>query len=412
MRLIPITPLMIVALFLSACVTHTHEFVQSQVRNDLLQENWRNQVDSDPMKWQAHADSWLWYGTPNSVEQANRRAPFSAAMSTVMVRVPDFTRIQLEGAFQVQLDGRFQHNSVYLFGPNEEIRQVSVEVKDHTLVIHGDTDTNNTPQHVIVRIAVHNLQGLVHKGSGKVQGRFIRANPLVITAAGSGHIILTGRINVKQINHSGSGVVTLLGAYTPFLNIASSGAGTLNISGRVGIAALTHSGSGDINIIGADTNTLSIAASGAGKIAINGIANLKQLTASDRVKIYLHSVRSKNCYVYLSDRATVGVAGETQSLYVDAKRSALFMGSFLRSRYTYVRARDWAHINAGGDNRAFAAASDNSSIYLMGKPDVISPYVNDNAVVIPIEPPPLTPLQELGYQQKKAKRFGTETYLP
>ena len=72
----------------------------------------------------------------------------------------------------------------------------------------------------------------------------------------------------------------------------------------------------------------------------------------------------------------------------------------------------WAHVNAMADNRAFIAADENSSVYVIGWPQVISPYVTDNAVVIPIEPPPLSPTQELRYEKRRAKRFGSETYVP
>ncbi len=397
---------------LVGCASHTHEFVQSQVKNDLLQENWQPQVDTDPFKWKKHADNWLWFGNPNALEMANRNAAYSAAMSTMMVKVPDFTDVKVNGDFQVQLDGRFSHNSVYLYGPNDEIRQVVVEVKGHVLDIHRQMDTPDDPKHVIVRIAIHNLQGLTHSGSGKVQGRFIKANPLTLVSEGSGDTILTGRINVKRVEHTGSGDVTILGAYTPFLKINSSGSGTLNINGRVGVAGIVHSGSGNINIIGADTSGLSIAASGSGKIGIKGIANLQQVSASGDVGVYLYSVKSRNLYIYAKDRAVIGLAGETKSLYVDAKGSSTFAGRYLHSGYTYIRAREWAHINASADARAFAAAENNSSVYLIGYPEVISPYVNDNAVVIPIDPPPVTPAQVIDYKKANAAKFGTETYLP
>ncbi|HSW71621.1 MAG TPA: hypothetical protein VLH77_06575, partial [Gammaproteobacteria bacterium] len=78
----------------------------------------------------------------------------------------------------------------------------------------------------------------------------------------------------------------------------------------------------------------------------------------------------------------------------------------------YVRTREWAHVNVTADDRAFAAADDNSSIYIFGWPNVISPYVNDNAVIIPLEPRPRTQAQILRYEKRQSRRFGTETYLP
>ncbi|HSW70411.1 MAG TPA: DUF2807 domain-containing protein [Gammaproteobacteria bacterium] len=404
------TVLLLSFFWLVACVSHTHDFVQAQVQNNLLQENWQEQIDQDPVKWKKHADNWLWFGTPNAVECANRQAPYSEAMSTMMVKVPDFTEIKMDGDFQVQIDGRFQHNSVYLYGPNEEIRQIVVEVRDHRLDIHRAAIKD--PQHVIIRIAIHNLQKLIQNGSGKIQGRFIRANPLRLTSTGSGDLILTGRINVSELEQSGSGDITILGAYTPHLKIDSSGSGTLNISGRVGVASINHSGSGDINIIGADSNSLFIWAEGLGKIGIKGLVNLKQVTASGNVGVYVDQVKSQDIYAYLRDKAMIGLSGQTKTLYIDARGSSIFAGSKLLSRYTYARAREWAHINTTADDRAFAAADDNSSIYIFGWPNVISPYVNDNAVIIPLDPPPRTPIQELRYRKKQAKRFGSETYLP
>ncbi len=398
-------------LVLVGCVSHTNDFVQSQVQNNLLQENWQGQVDQDPMRWRKHADSWLWFGTPNAIERGNRSAPYSEAISTMMVRVPDFTQIRVDGDFEVQIDGRFAHNSVYLQGPNEELRQVAVEVKDQVLDVHRIVEVKD-PRHVIVRIAIHNLQGLVHNGSGKVEGRFVRANPLSLTSSGSGDLILTGKINVKHIDQSGSGDVTLLGVYTPYLKIDSSGSGTMNLSGRVGVASINHTGSGGINIIGADTNGLLIWASGSGKIGIKGVANLKQVTANGNTAVYLYAVKSKDVYVYTRDKAVVGLAGETKTLYVDARGSSTFAGSNLWSQYTYARSREWSHINTTADDRAFAAADNNSSIYIFGWPNVISPYVNDNAVIVPLNPPPRTPIQVLRYEKKRAKRFGTETYVP
>jgi hypothetical protein len=401
----------LVGVLLAGCAAPSHQFVQSQIKTDLLQENWQGQIESDPYQWRKHADNWLWFGKPNSTEAANRNAPFSTAMSTMMVKVPDFTVVKVKGDFQVQLDGRFQHNSVYLYGPNEEIRQVVVEVKNHVLDVHLPEDSTD-PKHVIVRIAIHNLQGLVQSGSGKVEGRLIRANPLVLTSEGSGDLVLTGKINVKQINHTGSGDVTILGAYTPYLKIYSAGRGALNMKGRIGVAGIIHNGTGNINIAGADTNALSIWTQGAGKIGIKGVANVQQINAGGNTNVYLYAVKSKNLYVYARDKAIVGLAGQTKSLYVDAKGSSSFLGRYLHSKYTYVRAREWAHVNTAADIRAFAAADNNSSVYIMGYPDVISPYVNDNAVIVPIDPPPSTPTQLLEYKKKTVGRFGTETYLP
>lgn len=401
----------LVAVLLASCAMPSHEFVQSQVKSDLLQENWQAKTEMDAYQWKKHADSWLWFGRPNAIEIANRNAPLSTAMSTMAVKVPDFTMIKVKGDFQVQLDGRFQHNSVYLYGPNEEIRQIAVEVKNQVLDVHLPENSVD-PKHVIVRIAIHHLRALTHSGSGKVEGRLIRANPLELTSEGSGDLVLTGKINVKQINHTGAGDITILDAYTPYLKIYSAGSGNLNISGRVGVASIVHNGTGDINIIGADTNALSVWAQGAGKIGIKGIANVQQVNAGGNTNVYLYAVKSKNLYVYTREKAIVGLAGQTKSLYVDAKGSSSFLGRYLHSKYTYVRAREWAHINTAADRRAFAAANNNSSVYIMGYPDIISPYVNDNAVIIPIEPPPTTPRQFLEYKRNTVGRFGTETYLP
>src|SRR5436190_9966626 len=81
-------------------------------------ESWMGQLPVSPMPWTLGADRWFVTGDPNATELQNRAAPYSVAMSTVNVKVPDFVNVKVVGNFEVQIFGTYNPNTVYVYGPN------------------------------------------------------------------------------------------------------------------------------------------------------------------------------------------------------------------------------------------------------------------------------------------------------
>jgi hypothetical protein len=357
---------------------------------DLWHETWSNKVFPAASSWLNAEDEWLFTNVADKERPAIARVlALKTPIATKRLTVPSFTKLNVQTACQIQLDGGLPANSVIIFGSHAESSRIKLSVKNSTLMIkqsNAGLDRNHA-NNVVVVVAINNLQELRKNGSGQIRGRVLDDAPLKIINHGSGDISLSSkRLNLTAVQQNGSGNITLFGVYTPDLTLDSTLTGNINLQGKVGIDKINHLGRGDINIIGVDTNNLAIVATGSGKITLSGVMNLKQLAIGGDVQVYCDKVHSSNLYVALNDHAVVGIIGYAQNLSVVAMRYTLFAGGELFSNYGYLRAYNLAHINARIKERAFTAADNTSSIYLIGKPSFMVPYSyhNSTIVVLPI----------------------------
>lgn len=374
--------LMIFATLLqTGCVHNRYPYLNE----DLTKESWTREVDTNSNKWAQGADRWFLTGDPNATEIADRHSPYSDVISTMQVRVPNFTKIKVDGSFQVQIFGTYDPNSVYVFGPNDGVRQVVVDVHDNTLYVRQTS--KNPPgcmKRVIIRIGINNLNCLTQLGGGSIEGIQVRGNNLKIVSSGSGNIYLAGNLDLREVLNTGRGNVNVFGACTHGLTIKTMNSGSVNVAGIVGISNIAHHGTADINIIGANTDSLNIDADGKGKVGLYGRVNLKTLKARDSVRVYIYQVNSGKTYVYAYDNTRVGLAGYTSDLYEYASKSAKIQSRYLYSNTAFVRASDNSHINVTASDKIFAAATNNATIYFFGEPRLLSQFVSGNGAVIPV----------------------------
>lgn len=369
-------------LILTGC---SHDFFyQTTVNKNLVREDWMSKINLSSDNWTRNADSWFLTGEPNQIEQYSRMAPSFAAITTSSVNVGNFTNIIVDGDFQVQIVGSQLTNSVYVVGPNNLARQVSVQNFNNALRIMQAKDCKGNMKNVIVRIGVRELRGITNLGKGNIYGRNITSGCLIVKACDCGCIFLSGEMNLNKVIQLGKGTITIIGAFTPSLDITVKGNGNVNVCGRVGVQNIVHIGDGCINIIGADTNCLSIFAAGCGTTSIAGYVNLRKLTACDNSRVYVYWVNSSSLYITQSGNSHVGLAGAATNMNLDMKDGSRFGGQYLHGGSVYVRTRDWAHANVTADKKVFAAATDKSSIYLFGSSNIVSRYSTGSAVILPV----------------------------
>ncbi len=351
-----------------------------------MQENWFRFVDTNPNRWAYGADRWFFTGNPSATEMAVKHAPMGAAVSTMAVKVPQFTRIRVEGNFDTQIYGTYQPNSVMIYGPNQNVRDVIVEVHGDTLVLK-QARARQTVKGLIVRIGVSELHELTQLGCGKIEAAQIHSSALSVVSRGKGDIFLAGSgpLNVQRIFNAGSGRISVFGAKTRGLDITTCGNGSVNVSGSVSLRHVVHSGCNEINVIGANNYTVGdINASGAGKVGIYGQANFARIVARNRVNVYATIAHHAGLYVYAYDYARVGLAGNVSSVYVDTYAQSVFLGRNLCACNAYVRARGWSHVNIAASTKMFATATNNASVYFFGAPDLMSQFVSGNGLVMPV----------------------------
>lgn len=358
------------------------------IHYDLTQETWMRYVNTSPSQWTMGADSWFITGDPNWAEIANRNAPYSAAISTMSINVPEFSSIHVDGDFQVQLFGTCDPNSVYVFGPNAAVREVAVEVRGNVLWLHQTKNAPNSVRQVIIRIGINQLNSIVKtSGCGSIEGIHLQSNALYVTslAPSTGNMYLAGNLNLRCVTNSGAGVISVFGAHTSSLDIRTSGRGGVNVSGRVGLRSIMHGGTNDINILGSmPINATTIYADGVGKIGINGNVNLTNIKTKNKARVYAYPVTSHFIYAYAYDHSQIGLAGYTNDAFVDTSDHGQFEGRYLCTQNAYVRARGYSHINVAACNKIFASATQNASVYFYGSPELMSQFVSTNGVVMPI----------------------------
>lgn len=373
-------------LTLSAC-SNNKAYYHAQVRKDLTQETWIHHVKTDPSKWRINVDSWFYTNEPSRFDQFDSNAPAGKAVTAMMVRVPNFTNINIIGPYKIQIVGRQERNSVFVLGPNNEARHTAVDVYGNTVFIHPPTECNNgcsNLREVIVRIGINDLQNLTQKGSGIVEGKDITSTGLVIKSSGTSDILLSGNMNLKSVVQAGPGSISVIGAYTPNLQVYMPGNGNVNISGHVGINSVSKQGCGNLVVTGTDTDSLTIDSTGSGTTSIAGYANLKKVNVSGYSKVYLYWVNSNGIYANVNDHARLGLAGSAKDLDVEVTGYSRFEGKYLHADNIYVRTRNWSHANVSPVQKLFASAMDDSSIYFFGAPNVVSRYTTGNGIVIPI----------------------------
>lgn len=379
---------------LSACVNN-NGYNQTKFCDNLLKETWMHQINLNPNYWVRGADPWYYTGYPNNVADFDRGASPNKAITASMVRIPNLTDVTVDGDFQVQIEGRAECNNVFIIGPNSATRQVVVEVMNNTLYIHKVKDSKQCLKNVIVRINIHNLRALRNLGTSNIYGRDVMSDHLMIRSCDCGNIFLSGNMNVARINQTGNGTIAIIGAYAPCLTIRAVGNGNVKVCGHVGIQNIYHQGNGDVTVLDADTHSLDIDASGKGTTNVLGYVNLKKVCASDCARVYVYWVSSNSLYVTETGNARIGLAGAVTNMNVDITDGSRFEGQYLRGDTIYARTRKAAHANITSDNKIFASALDNSSIYILGSPKMVSRYMSQNGAIIPIwlDSPPPPPFQ-------------------
>jgi hypothetical protein len=388
--------LILIVSFLVLTGCSNPSFYQVTVHENLVKENWYKHVNVSPANWARNADPWFLTGEPNQLEQYLNNPSQNLGSAITQVRAGSFDSIVVNGPFQVQIVGGQARDSVYILGPYDATRQISIQNKNHTLHISQIKDSKVNLRKVIVRIGICNLKKIVNLGKGDIYGRSITSNCLIITACDCGSVVLTGRMNLNKVAQLGTGSITVIGAYTPCLFIKVKGNGNVNVSGRVGVQKIANLGNGCVNIIGADSDSLMIHASGKGTTAVMGCVNLKKVIASDYSCVYVYCINSKSLYVSQSGCSHVGLAGYVGYMNIDMIDSSRFEGQYLHGGSIYVLTRDWSHANVAPDVKIFAAAKNRSSIYLFGSPNIVSRFPNGGGVILPIFNDSTLPMTNVG----------------
>lgn len=371
----------------SCCVINKDSPDCQPQRPDVSKETWIYHLGSylNTNRWLRNADCWFLNGRPDDIAHFKAYGASYPSERLSRIKVSHFSEIQTAGNFKVQIVDDAEPCTVYVLGPLNEVRQVFVAVRDHTLILAPIHDTKISLHHVTIRVNVHNLHRIVHNGNGLIAGRFICSDDLTILSQGNGNIFLVGRMNLHEVKQVGAGgTITLLGVNSSLLDVIVYGNGNVNIGGRFNLRSVIHKGNCDVNLNGAKSNCLTVETAGNGTTVIGGYVNLKRLIARGQSKVYINMVTANETYVTQRDISRVGLAGMT-NLNLDTYNYAIFEGQFLRSGMGYARTRDHSHASVTADKELFAGSMDNSRIFIYGPQSHVSSVTSQNGTIIPFE---------------------------
>lgn len=379
-RFLPLGLIFLLILTLVGCSSS-----RTPARNtDLTREMWMREININTNSWASGADSWFMTGSPNKTELMARSAPINAAISTMNVHVSQFSNIKVNGNFEVQLVGTNGPNTVYIFGPNDSVRDIVVRVGGDTLYL-GQVKHPRQTYRVIVRVAVNQLNTLVQMGSGTIEGVGLQGGELNIVTLGRGNIYIGGSVNLRHVLHKGGGSINVFGAKSNCLEIITASGGCVNVSGDVMVKSIVHRGSANINIVGAHSPDLKVKADGIGKIGLYGAdIHLHRIITRDSVSFYAFNVNSSCLNATAYGNSRIGLAGFVKKLFVDTYSTAQFQGRSLCAMDAYVRAYDWSHVNVSACKKIFVSATHTASVYYFGPSNILTQFASNNASVIPI----------------------------
>jgi hypothetical protein len=371
-------------LFIFLCSCSQGNYYESHVNHQLLPAKTYFPCNMDPNQWTRGADSWFLTGEPNSVERYAQSAPSRQAMTISAVKVPSFTKLDVEGSFQVQINGNQDQNSVYILGPNDALRQIAINVDHQTLSIKQDPASKTKFTNVIIRVGMNYLEQIDYAGCSKISGRNILSRNLALHSHGTDNIFLEGSLHVKEITQDGSGKIVLLGVYGTCSSVCVKNTGSVNLAGSIGIHDIKNTQGGTVRIVGAHSNNLTINNEGKSLTALTGNVNLKNVTAKDQSIVFIHGVNAGYINVSETDNAYVDLTGRTVNLNIETADTAQFEGRYLFTRHLYVKATGSSHVNARASDKAFIYASGNSSVYFFGPASIMSANTYGNAAVFPL----------------------------
>jgi hypothetical protein len=395
------------ALMLNVMSCSHPEYYRAQMDKGFSQENWMQQVNLNPNIWTKNADPWYFSADRDLITHQPVFDPVAEEMAAKPIRIPDFTHINVNGNFRIQIVGSQPRTSVTVLGPKQAKRLICIQIRNQTLYIYPAPECKNDKKcprnfnDVTIRIGIHDLRSLTTNGDSSITGKDIYSSGLAINATNRSQLLLRGNMKLALVNDSGCATTTIIGAVTPCLYINVKGCGTVNVAGRVGVKCIRNLGQGNVNIIGACSHDLSVFGGDTSTTKIAGIANVRRVIAYGHSRIFMYWVNANCAIVKVSDHACVGLAGYTQSLYVDTDTAAVFYGKCLIAGSAFVRTFGLSHVNVTATKKIFASAYDDSSIYYFGSPSIISRFVYGNGIIIPvwtneIATPPVSQLQS-GY---------------
>ncbi len=273
------------------------------------------------------------------------KLPPQFASSVQHRQTPNFSRVYVNGAFDVNLHTGYKHSSVILHGDPRDLANVSTQVVNGVMRL---TVWAGYPRYgkLSAEINTHNLTSFVYRGTGTITGYKINTGYIDVFLDNSGRTMLQGNISLRKLEVTGGGYTEILGVNSPYLLVKISGKSNVKISGAANLSLL------DIN------------------------------DSKGQGRFSFYWVKSNELRVRGSGKAYIQLAGIANKLNVELWDNARFNGRYLRADRAFVKTHNKSVAEISAVKRQHTLASDDSDIQFYNIPNMKADFMAYNGAVL------------------------------
>ncbi len=257
-------------------------------------------------------------------------------------KLPKFTRLVVQGPFDVNLSTASSHQGLKLQGDPRDIVDVKVEVRNGTLYV---TRGDYPPLHASITL--------------KLRTRYLYA-----------------------FEYHGKGNINASNLRTPLLDLVIENPRLTRLQGQIGLRHVKVIGNGPLEVIGVRSPDLRLNVSGEPIIRLSGVANLSYLNLPEGGRFSLYWVKSRSLRILARQKAFVQLAGTVNRLDVELWNNARFNGRYLRARRAFVKTHGHAIAEMSAVAHQHTLANNASDIYFYNVPTMKADFMGREGAVL------------------------------
>lgn len=142
--------------------------------------------------------------------------------------VSDFKKIEIGGAYEVEIVAQQEQQNLELEGDDNILPLIKTEVKNGTLYINSDRPFN-VKKSIRVKIAAADVQALDVSGACDVNAKNIKTDRFEINLSGASDVKVQGETTSLKIDSSGASKIDAEKLTARSVNVSTSGAGTTRV---------------------------------------------------------------------------------------------------------------------------------------------------------------------------------------
>lgn len=238
--------------------------------------------------------------------------------------MPTFNNIDIGGPANVHIDNKNKQPAVEVFGDQDNLANVTLDVRGNTLHIGMQPDFQTRPNsYLSVYVHAPRINKIYYHGTGQVTGTGLQG-PLYVTSTGSGNMDLSGKyLDLCYLDASGSGNITVRGVKSSLFNLQGNGSGNITLQGDAVVQSLNYNGTGALSLLWVNSSNVMINSNG-GQLALAGNAGTLSITLGGNASLNAKELRAQRVFVNTSGNSRADVWAKQSLSAMATENSSIY----------------------------------------------------------------------------------------